>query len=132
MMSRNGYSVIQESGVRKAAVFNGHSGVIETCFLIQGGQLRQNIETRLAVLEKQFRRGDIVLVMAGGERQILRTPRGKDTLDIINEALNNPDGATAQMIRRCCYAEEPGGSKLVELAQALLGSPTENVLIGAN
>jgi hypothetical protein len=94
--------------------------------------MKQNIQSRIEALEQRLRGVEVFLVMPDDSREVIRLKRGEDLSDLLARTLQNPHSPEAESILRCAYAIEPGGGHMIELAQALLGSPTENVLIGAN
>lgn len=90
--------------------------------------MRTAIEKRIGDLERRFRRCEIVLIMSDGARVPLQLGRGEDGADLFARVMREPDSPTADLIRRSVSAIEPGGSRMIEMCAALLGSPGETVV----
>src|ERR1700733_3103229 len=83
-----------------------------------------NFKQRIAELEKYFHSDDpIVAIFEDGSQQTIRLRPGEDVLNLYARVMNNPDCEEADLIRRSVRWVEPGGSKMLELANALLTRP---------
>ena len=83
------------------------------------------LEKRIRELEKRFNRDPIVVTLADGREHVIGLRRGETPLDVYLRVIGNPDSEEARLIQRCLGIREPGGSRLLEFAKALLAPATE-------
>jgi hypothetical protein len=85
----------------------------------------RSVQSRIEALEKKFQGGELVLIMADRSERLVSL-HGRDGIgDFMCDALRNPDGPEAALIKSSVSQREPDGSLLVELGRAILLSPTE-------
>jgi hypothetical protein len=68
---------------------------------------------------------EITLTMSDGSSEIIHLGPNEDVLDLYLRVLSEPDAPEAQLIARSVGVSEPGGSRMIELARAILNSPVE-------
>ena len=85
-----------------------------------------NFRKRIEELERKLQ-GDkqIRILMEDGSERTIRLRPGEDILDWCGRVMSNPDGEEADLIRRSVSWSEPNGSRMLELANAVLCSPIE-------
>jgi hypothetical protein len=79
---------------------------------------------RLEALEKRLHGGDIHLVMGDGQEVHLRADPMKLLIGAMREYASGKLSETTQLVKNSIMSDEPGGSRLVELARAMLNSPS--------
>src|SRR5580704_10561804 len=86
------------------------------------------LEKRIRALEAQMLTDPVILHFADGSAESL-TGRRYFLLDLFSCAYGGTAGpeqaAQLDLIRKCVRAQEPGGGRLVELMQSVMGSPEE-------
>ena len=87
------------------------------------------LEKRIQALEAQILSDPVILHFDDGHTESLTGPR-YFLLDLLSCAYGGnvrPEQATQlDLIRKCVRAQEPGGGRLVELMQSVMGSPEES------
>lgn len=83
---------------------------------------RSHLRRRLKALEKQVMcLGPIVLFMPDGSRKAVRG----DERDLLSRALRDDRTPEIELIAQSVRSTEPGGGQMIDLARALLNTPTE-------
>ncbi len=79
-----------------------------------------NLRSRLEALEQATRGGgDIRLIMADGTERTIPLGRAEDALLVLfRRIINSPDSEETRLIRSAVEIQEPGGSRMLELAIA--------------
>jgi hypothetical protein len=87
------------------------------------------LEKRIQALEAQMLSDPVVLHFADGSTESLTGPR-YFLLDLLSGAssgnLSLQQAAQLDRIRKCVFAQEPGGGRMVELMQSVMGSVEES------
>jgi len=88
------------------------------------------LEKRIQALESKMLSDPVILHFADGSTECL-TGRRYFLLDLFSAAcggdLNREQAAQLDLIRRCLFAEEPGGGCMVEAMLSLMGPAEESV-----
>jgi hypothetical protein len=91
-----------------------------------------NLKKRLADLERRFHAGSpIIAIFEDGSRQEIRLRPNEDVADLLQRIMNDPDSPEADTIRKSVAWIEPSGSKILELANAILNSPSGDASLDA-
>ena len=84
-----------------------------------------NLNRRLQALEKGVVNEPIILKMPDGSTVTLRGA-GDSMLDLLARACRGERTREIELIAQSISSTEPGGGHLVDLARAILNSPTED------
>jgi hypothetical protein len=84
-----------------------------------------NLKRRLRKLERGFITEPIILQMPDGRRVTLRG-RGDYGLELLARAVRGELTSEIDLVSRSASSVEPGGGHLLDLARAILNSPTED------
>ena len=82
-----------------------------------------NLKRRLKALEKGLIAEPIILHMPDGQKVTLRG-KGDYALDLLARAVRGDRTSEIELISRSIASTEPSGGHLVDLARAILNSPT--------
>ena len=86
-----------------------------------------SFDKRLDALETHFSSGEseIIFQMGDGSTRVIPLQRGEGVVDIYLAALDHPESQNARLIAAAVSSTEPGGGRLIELANALLNGPNQ-------
>jgi hypothetical protein len=87
------------------------------------GQARK-LNRRLESLEKGFAHEVVTLTMPDGHIEVLRGPKGY-VVDLFKRTFDGDPGKDTEMVARSISSTESTGGQMIDLARAIVNSPTE-------